>query len=210
MSRVSPLVTRRMTALIMALHLLVLIACAQASKPAAEPNEKNPSNSSPAHYEIKPDSFRRLTPRRTRSTCRSLSRCRRAQRSPSLPVLRLPSMPKAISKSRAVALAPNGDVFVAESRAGRITILRDANKDGTPEQRLVFATGLTQPFGMAFGETIFTSRIQTRWCDSNTSRGRRKPRARLRRSPICPARVIASTGLAISLSAPTGRRCTSA
>ncbi len=57
MSRVSTLVARRMTALIMALHLLVLIACAQARKPAAEPNEKNPSNSSLAHYEIKPDSL---------------------------------------------------------------------------------------------------------------------------------------------------------
>ncbi|HET9530043.1 MAG TPA: sorbosone dehydrogenase family protein [Blastocatellia bacterium] len=51
---------------------------------------------------------------------------------------------------RWMALAPNGDVFVADSRPGQILILRDANQDGKPEERFVFATGLTQPFGMAF------------------------------------------------------------
>lgn len=51
---------------------------------------------------------------------------------------------------RWMALAPNGDVFLADSRPGRVVILRDANQDGKPEERFVFATGLTQPFGMAF------------------------------------------------------------
>lgn len=68
---------------------------------------------------------------------------------------------------------PNGDVLVAESStepkpaelakakatgkaqsqnlggsANRITLLRDANKDGKPELRTVFLTGLRQPLGM--------------------------------------------------------------
>jgi glucose/arabinose dehydrogenase len=51
---------------------------------------------------------------------------------------------------RWMALAPNGDLFLADSRPGRIIILRDANQDGKPEERFDFATGLTQPFGMAF------------------------------------------------------------
>ncbi|MFH4233659.1 sorbosone dehydrogenase family protein, partial [Acinetobacter baumannii] len=34
--------------------------------------------------------------------------------------------------------------------AGQIVILRDANNDGKPDQRFVFASGLMQPFGIAF------------------------------------------------------------
>ena len=54
---------------------------------------------------------------------------------------------------RFMALAANGDVFVSEpvSRtAGRITILRDADKDGVVETRETFAQGLNRPFGLAF------------------------------------------------------------
>ncbi len=71
-------------------------------------------------------------------------------------------------------VAPNGDVFVAEANtertgikkevvnavtgrnksersgksANRITLFRDTNKDGKPDMREVFLTGLNQPFGM--------------------------------------------------------------
>ena len=36
---------------------------------------------------------------------------------------------------RWLALAPNGDVFLSDARAGKIIVLRDANKDGVAEQR---------------------------------------------------------------------------
>lgn len=54
---------------------------------------------------------------------------------------------------RWIYVAPNNDIFVAESddeekSANRITLLRDQNNDGKPEFREVFATGLKQPFGM--------------------------------------------------------------
>jgi glucose/arabinose dehydrogenase len=49
-----------------------------------------------------------------------------------------------------MALAPNGDVFVAESQEGRIKILRDTNGDGKVDERFEFASGLSRPFGMAF------------------------------------------------------------
>jgi glucose/arabinose dehydrogenase len=56
---------------------------------------------------------------------------------------------------RWMALAPNGDVFVADSRANRIVVLRDANKDGKAEQRFVWSDKLDQPFGMAFHKDWF-------------------------------------------------------
>ena len=54
--------------------------------------------------------------------------------------------------ARFMALAPNGDVFLADPvrGAGKITILRDADKDGVAETRETFATGLNRPFGVAF------------------------------------------------------------
>ncbi len=51
---------------------------------------------------------------------------------------------------RWMALAPNGDVFLADARANSIYILRDSNGDGIAEERFTFAENLSQPFGMAF------------------------------------------------------------
>ncbi len=57
---------------------------------------------------------------------------------------------------RWLALAPNGDVFLADSGAGSIIVLRDSNKDGVVDARYTFATGLREPFGMAFvGNALF-------------------------------------------------------
>jgi glucose/arabinose dehydrogenase len=50
---------------------------------------------------------------------------------------------------RVIRTAPNGDIFVAESYAGRITVLRPG-ADGAVAQRSVFAEGLKLPFGIAF------------------------------------------------------------
>lgn len=49
---------------------------------------------------------------------------------------------------RQLRRAPNGDVFLAESRAGRIKVLRGTS--GAAPQVEVFASGLRQPFGIAF------------------------------------------------------------
>jgi glucose/arabinose dehydrogenase len=51
---------------------------------------------------------------------------------------------------RKIVTAPNGDLFVADSGPGRIKVLRDADGDGKPELNADYATGLTQPFGIAF------------------------------------------------------------
>ena len=51
--------------------------------------------------------------------------------------------------------APNGDVFVAEVGANKITVLRGNSSKGKPEARFEFATGLNLPFGMAFHGDYF-------------------------------------------------------
>ena len=51
---------------------------------------------------------------------------------------------------RAMLQAPNGDVILSEPGEGKVTILRDANHDGVAEQRFTFASGLDEPYGLAF------------------------------------------------------------
>ena len=51
---------------------------------------------------------------------------------------------------REIVTAPNGDIFVAEMRAGDIKIFRGITSDGKPKQVETFASGLNQPFGIAF------------------------------------------------------------
>ena len=59
---------------------------------------------------------------------------------------------------RWMALAPNGDVFLADSRANSVIVLRDKDKDGTAEERFVFSDALSQPFGIAFhGDWVYVA-----------------------------------------------------
>lgn len=51
--------------------------------------------------------------------------------------------------ARNMLVTPNGDVLLAESRAGRITLLRDADGDGRAELIETFADGLDLPHGLA-------------------------------------------------------------
>src|SRR5271166_4337337 len=54
-----------------------------------------------------------------------------------------------LDNPRLLRVAPGGDIFVAESRPGRIRVLRATNDAGTPEIH-TFADGLDRPFGIAF------------------------------------------------------------
>ncbi len=56
----------------------------------------------------------------------------------------------ALTEPRVIVRAPNSDLFLAESRANRIRVFRDADGDGKPEVNEVFATGLSRPFGIGF------------------------------------------------------------
>jgi glucose/arabinose dehydrogenase len=51
---------------------------------------------------------------------------------------------------RAIRVAPNGDLFVADSASNTIHVLRVPSGTASPTKNEVFASGLTQPFGIAF------------------------------------------------------------
>lgn len=51
---------------------------------------------------------------------------------------------------RILRVAPNGDIFVAETRAGRVRVLRAAGDSQRPATMTTFAEDLDQPFGIAF------------------------------------------------------------
>jgi glucose/arabinose dehydrogenase len=55
-----------------------------------------------------------------------------------------------LTNPRLIRVAPNGDLFLAESEAGKIKVFRGITADGKPAEEHVFATGLHQPFGINF------------------------------------------------------------
>jgi glucose/arabinose dehydrogenase len=57
-----------------------------------------------------------------------------------------------LASARNMMVASNGDVLLAESRAGKVTLLRDADGDGKAETVSTFAEGFANPYGIAFGK----------------------------------------------------------
>src|SRR6202171_1128022 len=56
----------------------------------------------------------------------------------------------AVQKPRVIRVAPNGDLFVADSMLGSVHVLRVPAGQAKPAKHAVFASGLQQPFGIAF------------------------------------------------------------
>ncbi|HEX4154885.1 MAG TPA: sorbosone dehydrogenase family protein [Acidobacteriaceae bacterium] len=54
------------------------------------------------------------------------------------------------TEPRLLRTAPNGDLFVADSGAGEIIVLRGVRPDGKAATVATFASGLDHPFGIAF------------------------------------------------------------
>jgi glucose/arabinose dehydrogenase len=54
-----------------------------------------------------------------------------------------------LSGPRQMRVAPNGDIFVAETRAGRIRVLRAPDGSAKPSTMEIYASGLNHPFGIA-------------------------------------------------------------
>jgi glucose/arabinose dehydrogenase len=54
------------------------------------------------------------------------------------------------TQPRLIRTAPNGDLFLADSEAGTIHVLRGVGADGKTVTSETFATGLDHPFGIAF------------------------------------------------------------
>lgn len=70
---------------------------------------------------------------------------------PSVPAgFRINIFAKDFKQPRFLAVAPNGDIFLADTGAGKVVILRDPRHTGGAQEREDFAQGLNRPFGIAF------------------------------------------------------------
>jgi glucose/arabinose dehydrogenase len=53
---------------------------------------------------------------------------------------------------RWMSVAPNGDIFLSDSAAGKVVVLRDPQHTGSAQQNEAFVSGLHQPYGIVFHE----------------------------------------------------------
>src|SRR5262249_2234706 len=67
-----------------------------------------------------------------------------------LPGFKVELYASGLNYPRLIRTAPNGDLFLAESHSSEIKVFRGVTQDGKAQQTEVFATGLKQPFGIAF------------------------------------------------------------
>jgi glucose/arabinose dehydrogenase len=67
-----------------------------------------------------------------------------------LPDFKIELFAEGLSGPRIIRTAPNGDIFVAETSAGRIRVLRAPDGAAKPSVNEVYAAGLRRPFGIAF------------------------------------------------------------
>jgi glucose/arabinose dehydrogenase len=89
------------------------------------------------------------------------------------PKAALPQVPKGfvvslfaggLSNPRWMAVAPNGDVFLAEPNDNKITLLRDSKGSGHADMRTTFASGFTQPHGLAFHDNfLYVADLKAVW-----------------------------------------------
>ncbi len=119
-----------------------------------------------------------------------------------------------LSSPRAIRAAPNGDMFVAESGAGRVLVFGGEEAKAAPARPHVFATGLPLVYGIAF----YPPGPDPRWVYVATVGSvRRIPYRNGDLEASRPAETVVPSsagagraiGRAISLSRRTARRCSS-
>jgi len=138
------------------LALLLVLACsACAENPASAPPPTAPFTD--YRYE-KPDTVHKITPQdlpapyATKSATNGPDMVDRPKNAwPQAPAgFKVELYTTDVQNPRNIVTAPNGDFFVAEMRGGDIKIFRGVTPDGKPQQQKVFASGLTEPYGIAF------------------------------------------------------------
>jgi len=67
-----------------------------------------------------------------------------------LPGFKVEQFATGLENPRLMRVAPNGDIFLAESSAGKIIVFRGIGADGKAGQMEVFASDLKEPFGINF------------------------------------------------------------
>src|SRR5262245_40938345 len=125
---------RRGPVSVVALSILVTLACAQSSRTIATQTKAGALK----HYDIK---LADLPPAEVLTGPRNVSKVIPQPEGTELTVP--PGFQVSVyaegdfRQPRGLLQAPNGDVFVAESAPNRITILRDSNGDGKVDERFV-------------------------------------------------------------------------
>ena len=69
-----------------------------------------------------------------------------------------------LAAPRNLAVADDGNVFVALSREGKIAMLRDTNNDGRADERTIYADGFSRPFGLVYSAgTLYVADTSAVW-----------------------------------------------
>jgi glucose/arabinose dehydrogenase len=139
------------------LCLLVCLRAAQGGSPGSQQNPVTGQRAFADYSQQKPGVFRKITladlpePHASKSVDNGPDEVPRPSNAwPQAPSgFKVELYAESLDYPRLLRIAPNGDLFVAESHTGEIKVFRGL-KNGKPEQSQVFATGLRQPFGIAF------------------------------------------------------------
>ena len=145
------------------INLLVPFALLLSSFPVSAQNSKNTQSASPQgpftdyRYE-KPGVTHKITardlpaPYATKSASNWAKVVARPKNSwPQAPAgFKVELFATGLDLPRKIVTAPNGDILLTQSDNGVITIFRGITADGKPQQTQTFATGLRQPYGIAF------------------------------------------------------------
>jgi len=137
------------------LAFVPVAACAQKSDPAKAPAPPAPFTD--YRYE-KPGTMHKITshdlpaPYATKSATNGPKLVDRPKNAwPQAPAgFKVELFADGFDEPRKILTAPNGDIFMAESSGGKITAFRGITADGKAQQTATFASGLKQPYGIAF------------------------------------------------------------
>ena len=143
------------------IRLTALLTCSLSAAPAGKTDSEKVLRGQEAftdYQKEKPGTFHKITPAdlpkpfATRSVGNGPSVVPRpANAWPQAPAgFKVDIYATGLDEPRLIRTAPNGDFFVTESGTGKVKIFRGVTAERRPQQNSLFATGLKQPFGLAF------------------------------------------------------------
>src|ERR1700748_1694230 len=149
---------RQMRAHALAVILIVLAGFARVSPAAAQSNLREGKDAFGSWQQDAPGTVRLIRPQDlpapgATASAANMSRVvpRPAEAAPQVPTgFKIELFADGLRGPRIMCVAPNGDIFVAETGPGRIRVLRAADGATKATTNEVFASGLHGPFGIAF------------------------------------------------------------
>jgi glucose/arabinose dehydrogenase len=137
------------------LPALLLATVTMAACGAPEAATAIPEQRLGAHFDIKPSGL--PAPYATRSVGNPPDEiARHPSAMPQVPAgFRVNVFAGGLAHPRWLAVAPNGDVFLAQSNPGEVTLLRDADNSGMAERIATYADDLERPHGLLFHDGFF-------------------------------------------------------